>query len=93
MMFANVLGILGSCLSVVDNLYVITVGRFLFGITAGINVVACPKILEETIPSNYMDYGFGMSTAIGINFMTMVTLVSGLFTPKLTDPGALATSE
>ena len=92
-MFANFLGILASFLSIVDNLYVITAGRFLFGITAGINVVACPKILEETIPSHYMDYGFGISTALGINFMTMVTLVSGLFTPKLTDPGALATSE
>jgi MFS family permease len=67
-MFANCLGILGSCLSVVAELYTLSFGRFLFGIAAGINVVACPKILEESVPHHLMDYGFGTSTAVGINF-------------------------
>jgi len=40
-------------------------------------VVACPKIIEETIPSHLMDYGFGTSTALGINFNTMITLGMG----------------
>jgi MFS family permease len=92
-LFSNCLGIFGSLLSIVGNLYVITVGRFLFGISAGINVVACPKILEETLPSHLMDYGFGTSTATGINFMTMITLLFGLFNPKSNEGGALATSE
>jgi len=66
--FGNFLGIVGCFLSIYPNLAVISVGRFLFGVASGINVVACPKILEETVPSHLMDYGFGTSTAVGINF-------------------------
>jgi predicted MFS family arabinose efflux permease len=50
-MISNVIGIVGSLLSIVPEFGVILLGRFLFGIASGINVVACPKILEETIPN------------------------------------------
>ena len=84
---------MGCLLSVVPNTYVIIAGRFIFGAASGINVVACPKIMEETVPHHLMDYGFGTSTAIGINFQTMITLLFSYFMPGPTETSALATSE
>ena len=78
----DVLGIVGSLLSIITNLYVITLGRFVYGFAAGVLATACPKIVEETVPGNYMDYGFGTSTGIGVNTFVMISLLSGLLIPS-----------
>jgi MFS family permease len=78
-LIANVIGMVGSILSIVLNFEVILLGRFMFGICAGINVVTCPTLIEETIPTRLMDKGFGTSTAIGINFMIMLYLILGIY--------------
>jgi MFS family permease len=85
------LAILGSCLSIINNFYVILVGRLAYGFAAGVLVTACPKIVEETIPSNHMDYGYGISTNLGINLFVMISLLSGLIIPS--DKTELLTSQ
>ena len=78
----DLLGILGSVLSIISNFYVILLGRLTFGFAAGVLVTACPKIVEETVPSAYMDYGYGISTNLGINLFIMISLLSGLIIPS-----------
>ena len=78
----DILAIIGSLMSVITNFYVIVIGRLIFGFSAGVLATACPKIVEETIPANYMDYGYGVSTNIGINVFVMISLLSGLIIPS-----------
>lgn len=87
----DLLGIVGSCLSIISNFYVILIGRLVYGFAAGVLVTACPKIVEETVPSELMDYGFGISTNIGINLFVMISLLSGLIIPS--DQAELLTSQ
>lgn len=47
--------------------------------------------MEETIPSNHMDYGYGISTNLGINLFVMISLLSGLIIPS--DKAELLTSQ
>lgn len=60
----NIIGIVGSILSLILNFKVMCVGRFLFGVSAGVLLCATPKILDETIPPHLIDKGFGASTNI-----------------------------
>jgi len=60
------------------------IGRFLFGICAGMNLSVCPVLIEETIPARLINKGFGSATAIGLTFMTMVTLFTGSIMPTST---------
>jgi MFS family permease len=81
----DLLGILGSALSIIKNFNLICIGRLIYGFSAGVLVTACPKIVEENVPSNYMDYGFGISTNLGINLFVMISLLSGLVVPSDTN--------
>lgn len=78
----DLLGIIGSGLSIINNFYVILIGRLAYGFAAGVLVTACPNIVEETVPSAYMDYGYGISTNLGINLFVMISLLSGLIIPS-----------
>ena len=86
----DVLGLLGSALSLIPNFYVILLGRLLYGFAAGVLVTACPKIVEETVPSTIMDNGYGISTNLGINLFVMFSLLGGLIIPS--DSAELLTS-
>ena len=88
----DLLGIIGSGLSVIPNLDVILVGRLIYGFSAGVLVTACPKIVEETVPSTHMDNGFGISTNLGINLFVMISLLSGLIVPAETETVKLMNS-
>ena len=44
-------------------------------------MTACPKIVEETIPSTHMDLGYGTSTNLGINLFLMISMLSGFIIP------------
>jgi hypothetical protein len=56
--------LVGTALSLVLNFKVMCVGRFLFGLSAGVLLCATPKIIDETIPASLIDKGFGASTNI-----------------------------
>ena len=54
----NLLSIVGLSLSLILTFPTIIVGKLMFGITAGILSIACPKILDETIPLEHLgSYG------------------------------------
>ena len=88
----SIVSIIGSLLSLVNNLPAIIIGRLIFGFGAGVLVTACPKIIEETVPAHYMDYGYGISTNLAINTCVMINFFAGLYLPKETDISGLETT-
>jgi len=63
----NLVGLFGSCIALYLNFWIMCVGRFIYGFSAGVIMCATPKMLEETIPANVAEKGFGTSTNILIN--------------------------
>ena len=49
----NVLLIVGSAISLYDNMYVICLGRFLFGLASGGFTVYAPTFTHESVPTEY----------------------------------------
>ena len=43
-------GILGIAVTMIWNFYVILIGRFLFGLSAGMFTSVSPRYVEETVP-------------------------------------------
>jgi len=76
-------GCLGSILSVFDNYFLMMIGKFLFGLGAGVCITVAPRVLEETIPPEYFDkYGFGAMTNVGVDIMVLTNTIMVLFMPK-----------
>lgn len=50
-------------------------GRFIYGLAAGVILCTTPKIIEEIVPANLMDKGFGMSTSLNINLAFLFCLI------------------
>ncbi len=75
----NILGLIGSGLSVVMNFYVICAGRVLLGFTCGVLLCATPKSLDEVIP-NKLTGVFGTSTniMIPISFLILMILANNM---------------
>jgi MFS family permease len=59
----------------------ILIGRFLFGVSAGVFLNMCPVIIEHTVPGKYMDKGYGSSTNIAINLGVAINMSLGLLVP------------
>ena len=50
----------------IKNIWVIIVARFFYGFASGVLLSVAPKVLEETIPAELLDKGFGTSTNLFI---------------------------
>jgi len=83
----NILGLIGTLLTLVLDFYSMCLGRMIFGFASGILSCATPKMLDEIIPARMMDKGFGTSTNILINFAFFVVLIMAMGVPE--SPAAL----
>ena len=56
------------------------VGRTIVGFACGVLICATPKMIDETIPVELIDKGFGTSTNIVINlsFLAVMLLSTGM---------------
>jgi len=81
----NVVAIVGCCLSLVANTYVLCLGRFIYGFAAGVIICATPLMLEETIPAHAMDFGYGISTNLSLTTNVTVMLLLGFGMPNSTE--------
>jgi MFS family permease len=77
----NIIGLVGSAMSIVMNFYVICAGRILLGFTCGVLLCATPKSLDEVIPNKLIDKGFGTSTNIMINVSFLICMILANFMP------------
>ena len=50
LLLANVVMIIGSVLTLIDNIYLISVGKLVFGIAIGQFSVYCPCLMNDLVP-------------------------------------------
>ena len=48
------------------------VGKFFFGVAVGGLITLAPRIIEETIPVQYFDFGYGAMTMICIDIFIIL---------------------
>ena len=78
----NIIGMFGSAIALYLNFWGMCFGRMIFGFSAGVIICATPKMVEETIPSNVIEKGFGTSTNILINSATFTCLMLPSWLPE-----------
>ena len=61
--------------------YMMCFGRFIVGFSCGVLICTTPKALDETVPSNLIDKGFGTSTNIILNVSFMLVMILALGMP------------
>lgn len=77
-MLANLIGMIGVGISFVENVWVISLGRLLFGFGCGNLAVFIPKMIEETVPSNLIaPYGASTNIAIATGSLIPILLSAG----------------
>ena len=50
----NWIAMIGCMISIIENFTIVCIGRFIFGFSTGVLIIAAPKILEETVPDYYL---------------------------------------
>ena len=78
----NIIAILSTIMTLFLDYWLICAGRFIFGFSSGVLLAGAPKGVEETVPARLLDYGYGVSTNILINFAVMYSIVLGLGVPQ-----------
>ena len=81
----GVLGIGGTAMSLYLNVWVISVGRLLHGLSAGIFMSAGPRMLDETVPIHLLG-SFGVYTNVYCNLGVLICLLLGLGLPQQENP-------
>jgi len=76
----GLVGILATALTLISNLWIIILGRLIFGFCTGIYMTAGPRMLDECIPTHLLD-SFGVFTNIYANFGVMLCLILGAGLP------------
>ena len=82
----NIVGMVGCVLSIIDNYAIMILGKFLFGMGAGVLIAVAPRMLEETIPHEIFDKGFGAMTNIGVDTLSLTCTIFMIFLPKKESP-------
>lgn len=77
----NTIGLLASLTMFTFNYKVMCAGRLVFGFTSGVLLCATPAMIDETIPANLVDKGFGASTSIGMCFFQFCVLILAIGMP------------
>ena len=84
LIWANLIGILASCVSLVSNIWLLTIGRVLTGFSAGMMIVVVPKAIEETVP-NYFTGTFVAFVSLSINGGLFLSVMAGSYMPPKID--------
>ena len=66
-MILDAVGMFGCFLAVIDQYYVMMIGKILFGVAVGGLITLAPRMIEETIPAQHFDNGYGAMTMIGVD--------------------------
>jgi MFS family permease len=92
MLLFNVLAILAVGLTLFLNVYLICLGRLLFGFCGGIFGVALPRMIEETVPQNLLG-PFGIVTNLSVNTGGLVAILMGAGLPDSADTAAMKSTQ
>lgn len=86
----SILATIGCIMAMIKDMWVLTIGRLLYGYSAGVFLASGPAILNETIPNHLKDKGFGASTNISVNLFIFIAMFLGIGQP--TDEVKLAST-
>ena len=76
-MLTNLFLVIGVSLTLINQFWVLCLGRFIYGISAGAFSVFCPKYIAETSPVEIKGPA-GAFTAISVNFGILIAFCVGL---------------
>ena len=76
----DVFAAVATTLTMFLNMWMIVIGRFLFGFCCGVFSVAGPKMLDETVPI-HLNSSFGTATNTFLSGGIMVALLLGALLP------------
>jgi MFS family permease len=82
--FANIVLIVGCGLTLIQNIYIVVVGRFLFGLAAGSFTVFVPSFINELTPTE-LKGPFGSATQLLVTFGILVSNLLGIPLPSEND--------
>ena len=80
---ANFLGLIACFLSVGGNYPVLLFGRALYGFIGGIVINVIPKFLQETIPQDIYNQGYGASTHLAMESYKSIDMLINNYMMKL----------
>ena len=73
-------GSLGVSITLISNFYAMVIGRTIYGLASGIQLVATPRYIEEYIPIHIYTVCF-MSFYVFTNIGGLLALFSGILLP------------
>ena len=86
------IGIFGVSITLVENFYMMIIGRTIYGFACGIQTVATPRYIEEYVPVQIYSTCLG-TYCFSQNFGNLFALFSGLLLPPDDDKPALKASD
>ena len=88
MILTSLIGSFGVGLTMIENFYVLLIGRIFFGFATGSQGVIVIRMINEYVPDSIASVCFGIFVATQ-NFSAFIALLFGLVLPKDTDTAAL----
>ena len=85
------IGIVGVGITVWQNYAAIICGRLLYGVSVGLLAIAMPRIMEETVPLEWVGF-FGGCYCLSFAFATLIAYAMAVFLPPEHAPEAMANS-
>lgn len=84
LMISNVVVILGSGITIIQNYPCLVIGRTLYGVAAGAFAVFCPKYIAEVSPTEVKGPA-GAITQLSVTFGILISFSLGTLFPIDTD--------
>ena len=88
LILSAVLGIIGTGITIYENVWAIIIGRLIYGLSVGIIAIAMPRLMEETVPSNLVG-AYGGLYCLSFATATLLAYALAVFLPKDTETDAL----
>ena len=86
LLFTNLVLVIGNCMSLIENIPLQLIGRFIWGMAAGVYTVLVPKFINETAPCELKGPFGGISQVMvtaGILMVAILALPIPYFTLNL----------
>ena len=84
MIMTSLVGITGVSLTMIENFYILLIGRVLLGFAAGSQGAIAIRMIGEYVPPDMRKYGVGIYMVFS-NFSSLIALFGGLILPKNSD--------
>ena len=92
MILMNLIGMVGVSMTLIENLWMLLIGRVIYGLAVGVESVCMPRYVEEYLPLHKYSLCIGIY-AFSINIGSLFALTDAIILPKDTDTQALLDDE